>query len=44
LVSGLKKTNHDIFKIVGLTKLIPVYGSEDDAVSEISGLDTSSPT
>ncbi len=44
LFSGLKKTNHDIFRIVGLTKLIPVYGSEDDALSEISGLDTGSPT
>ncbi len=43
LFSGLKKTNREIFKIVGLTELIPIYGSEDDAVSEISGTDMDSP-
>lgn len=42
LFSGLKQVNRDIFDIVGLTKLIPVFGSEDDAISEISGIDTDS--
>ncbi len=42
LFSGLKKVNRDIFDIVGLTKLIPVFGSEDDAVNEISDIDTGS--
>ena len=44
LFSGLKKVNRDIFDIVGLTKLIPVFGSEDDAVNEISEIDTDTDT
>lgn len=36
--SGLKKVNYDIFSIVGLTKQIPVFRTEDDAlVSPASG-------
>ena len=42
LFSGLKKVNRDIFDIVGLTKLIPVFGSEDDAINEINDIDTDS--
>ncbi len=32
LFSGLKPVNYDIFNIVGLTKHIPVYRDEDEAV------------
>ncbi len=42
LFSGLKKVNRDIFDIVGLTKLIPIFGSEDDAINELSDIDTGS--
>ncbi len=42
LFSGLKKVNRDIFDIVGLTKIIPVFGSEDDAINEMSEIDTGS--
>lgn len=35
LFSGLKKVNHDIFNIVGLTRHIPVYKTEEEAVSDL---------
>jgi anti-anti-sigma factor len=34
LFSGLKQVNHDIFKLIGLTNIIPVLSTEDDAVDE----------
>lgn len=34
MFSGLKQVNHDIFNIVGLTKHIPVFKTEEDAVKE----------
>ena len=35
LFSGLKRVNHDIFNMVGLTKHIPVLKTEDEAVNRI---------
>lgn len=32
--SGLKPVNYDIFNIVGLTKHIPVFKTDEDAVKE----------
>jgi anti-sigma B factor antagonist len=32
--SGLKSVNYDIFNIVGLTKHIPVYTTDEDAVKD----------
>jgi anti-anti-sigma factor len=31
--SGLKRVNHDIFSIVGLTKHIQIFDTEEDAVN-----------
>ncbi|MBI1910997.1 MAG: STAS domain-containing protein [Deltaproteobacteria bacterium] len=36
LFSGLKKVNHDIFSIVGLTKHIPVFSTEKEALDVVS--------
>lgn len=33
--SGLKKVNHDIFKMVGLTKHITVFATEKDALQHL---------
>lgn len=38
LFSGLKKINYDVFDIVGLTRHIRVFETEDDALA--SGLDS----
>lgn len=35
LFSGLKKVNHDIFRLVGLTGIIPVLATENEAVEEL---------
>lgn len=35
LFSGLKKVNYDIFSIVGLTRHIPVYKTEEEAISDL---------
>ncbi len=37
LFSGLKKINQDIFSIVGLTKHIRVFNTEEEAVSSAKG-------
>ncbi|MBI5047749.1 MAG: STAS domain-containing protein [Deltaproteobacteria bacterium] len=33
--SGLKKINHDIFNVLGLTKYVPIFQTEDEAVKNI---------
>lgn len=38
LFSGLKKVNHDIFRLVGLTKHIPVYNTDEEAVKELKAM------
>ncbi|MBI5587744.1 MAG: STAS domain-containing protein [Deltaproteobacteria bacterium] len=35
--SGLKAVNYDIFNIVGLTKHIPVFKTDEEAVKEYGG-------
>lgn len=37
LFSGLKSVNYDIFSIVGLTKHIQVFDTEEDAISGVPG-------
>ena len=37
IFSGLKQVNYDIFSMVGLTKHIPVFKTEDDAINEAEG-------
>ncbi len=38
LFSGLKKVNHDIFRLVGLTKHIPVFSTDEEAVTEVKAM------
>ncbi|MBI5327692.1 MAG: STAS domain-containing protein [Deltaproteobacteria bacterium] len=33
--SGLKKANHNIFDILGLTKYVPIFPTEDEAVKNM---------
>ncbi len=37
LFSGLRKVNQNIFNIVGLTKYVPIYRTEREAVDELRG-------
>ncbi len=40
LFSSLSKINIEVFRIVGLTKLIPSFATEADAIKEMSGAGT----
>lgn len=36
LFSGLKKVNHAIFDVLGLTKHVPIFKTEEDALKNIT--------